>query len=161
MENQLFRKKSMDHISTPDDLRDYMRVTGPRLWVTLAAVIILMAGFIVYAATATMENVLPIEMRVDMVDSWSEEGEVVGKTPFCRVSLPAVNQDVVRTGMNVRIGEMEGRVILISMMDQAAYEEPVIELIIDMGENDPNLREGTYKGELILEKASPLSYLWN
>lgn len=35
MENNLFRKKSLEHISSPEELHDYMRVTSPRLWMIL------------------------------------------------------------------------------------------------------------------------------
>ena len=60
MENGLFRKKSMERISSPEELHDYMRVTSPRLWMILGAIVALLVGFIVYASTATMENTMPI-----------------------------------------------------------------------------------------------------
>ena len=51
MDNQLFRRKSLDHISSPEELHDYIRVPGPRVWMLLAAVLVLLAGFIAYAGT--------------------------------------------------------------------------------------------------------------
>ena len=69
MENPLFRKKSLDHISSPEELHDYMRVTSPRLWMILAAIIVLLAGFAVYASTATMENTMPIRVQVEHYDA--------------------------------------------------------------------------------------------
>ena len=47
MENGLFRKKSLERISSPEELHDYMRVTSPRLWMILAAIVVLLVGFIV------------------------------------------------------------------------------------------------------------------
>jgi hypothetical protein len=47
MDNQLFRKKSIDRISSPEKLEDYMRVTSPRLWMLLSAIVILLVGFLV------------------------------------------------------------------------------------------------------------------
>ena len=41
MENGLFRKKSMERISSPEELHDYMRVTSPRLWMILGASVLL------------------------------------------------------------------------------------------------------------------------
>ncbi|HAG12584.1 MAG TPA: NHLP bacteriocin system secretion protein, partial [Ruminococcus sp.] len=35
---QVFRKKSLDRISSPEQLTDYLRVTNPGIWVVLAAV---------------------------------------------------------------------------------------------------------------------------
>ena len=50
MENPIFRKKSLDRISSPEALDDYLRVTTPAIWLILTAVIMLLAGFC-YAAT--------------------------------------------------------------------------------------------------------------
>ena len=43
-------------------MHDYMRVTSPRLWMILAAIVILLAGFIAYASTTTMESTVPIKV---------------------------------------------------------------------------------------------------
>ena len=40
----VFRKKTLDRISSPEQLTDYLRVTNPGIWVILAAVILLLAG---------------------------------------------------------------------------------------------------------------------
>ena len=60
MDNQLFRQKSIDRISSPEELHDYMRVTSPRLWMILGAIVVLLAGFIVYASTVTLEYTVDI-----------------------------------------------------------------------------------------------------
>ena len=39
-----FRKKAMDRISSPEDLTGYLRVTSPGMWIVLAAVIALLVG---------------------------------------------------------------------------------------------------------------------
>ena len=65
MQNGLFRQKSIERISSPEALHDYMRVTSPRLWMILAAVVLLLGGFIAYASTAKMENTMPIKVTVE------------------------------------------------------------------------------------------------
>ena len=40
----LFRQKTLDRISSPEKLTDYLRVTNPGIWIFLAAVIVLLAG---------------------------------------------------------------------------------------------------------------------
>ena len=47
----LFRKETLDRISSPEQLTDYLRVTNPGIWVVLAAVILLLAGILVSLAT--------------------------------------------------------------------------------------------------------------
>ncbi len=46
----IFRKKSLDRIQSPEQLNDYLRVTNPSVWVLLAAVIVLLAGMLVWGS---------------------------------------------------------------------------------------------------------------
>lgn len=47
----MFNRKK---IASQEELHDYLRVTSPRLWMILGAVALMLVGFIVYAATATI-----------------------------------------------------------------------------------------------------------
>ena len=44
MSDQIFRKKSLDRISSPEQLNDYIRVANPGIWMIRAAVIIVLGG---------------------------------------------------------------------------------------------------------------------
>ena len=56
MDQKLYRQKSMDRISSPEQLNDYLRVTSASVWVILAAVILLLAGLLIWSSTATIES---------------------------------------------------------------------------------------------------------
>ena len=56
MDQQLFRKKSLDRISSPEQLNDYLRVTNPSVWVVLLAVIILLAGLLIWSSVTTIDE---------------------------------------------------------------------------------------------------------
>lgn len=103
MENGLFRQKSVDHISSPEALHDYMRVTSPRLWMILAAIVILLGGFIFYAATTRLESTEVIKMKVEY-------------SSYISGYIPDGKQDVIRVGMPVRIAGKTGK---ISSMDNS------------------------------------------
>ena len=45
----LFRKKSMDRVSSPESLNDYIRVTTPSVWLVMAAIIILLVGMLAWS----------------------------------------------------------------------------------------------------------------
>ncbi|MCR5791508.1 MAG: hypothetical protein K6G83_16650 [Lachnospiraceae bacterium] len=49
MENQIFREKSLERVSSPEELNDYIRVTTPSVWIILAAVVFLLLGLLVWA----------------------------------------------------------------------------------------------------------------
>ena len=44
MEKQLFRKSSIERVSSPEQLNDYIRVSNPGVWMILAAVIAILIG---------------------------------------------------------------------------------------------------------------------
>lgn len=56
MENQIFRKKSIDRIASPEQLEDYLRVTGLPVWALLISVILLLAGLFIWSGFAVIES---------------------------------------------------------------------------------------------------------
>ncbi|MDO5445060.1 MAG: hypothetical protein Q4F31_05505 [Eubacteriales bacterium] len=55
---QLFRAKSLDRLSSPEDLSDYVRVANPGVWIVLCAVVILLAGMLVWAALGVLDTTI-------------------------------------------------------------------------------------------------------
>ncbi len=55
MNNSIFRQKSIDRVSSPEQLNDYIRVTSPRIWLVIAAVLFLIAGMIFWGVFGTVE----------------------------------------------------------------------------------------------------------
>ena len=51
----IFREKSIERISSPEELNDYIRVTSPSVWLVLAALIILLAGMLVWSVLGTVD----------------------------------------------------------------------------------------------------------
>lgn len=156
MENQLFRKKSLERISSPEELHDYMRVTSPRLWMLLIAIVALLVGFIVYASTVTLENTIPVKVIVENMLT----GEDGAPQPFYYSMLPMEQKDIVASGMKVRLGNAEGRVELITV-DNAGDAERSVTVFYIMEPDNLNLRVGEYDGELVIESTTPISFLWN
>ncbi len=152
MEQQLFRKKSVERISSPEELHDYMRVTSPRLWIVLVAIVVLLAGFIVYASMARMENTLPIKMELfELVD----EDEGIKHTAVSS-TLPYSQMGLLEPGMRVRLGEEEGTVTYIYTDDQGNAG-----IIMHMDKEYLPLPSGIYDGVLVLESVTPISFLMN
>ena len=56
MEDQLFSKKATDRLSSPEQLNDYLRVTPPAVWITLAAVVLLLAGGFFWACFTSVNS---------------------------------------------------------------------------------------------------------
>ena len=92
MANSVFRQKSIERISSPEQLNDYIRVTNPGIWIVLAAVVVL-AGFIVWGTIGTLET----KLRVAAV---SDSGNV---TCYVREADP----DRIGADNTIRIGGRE------------------------------------------------------
>lgn len=60
MKNNIFRKSAMDHMSSPEDLNDYIHVARPSVWVVLGAIVALLVGAIVWAVLGRIDGVAPI-----------------------------------------------------------------------------------------------------
>ncbi len=52
--NTLFRKSSLDSISSPEQLNDYIKVSNPSIWMVLAALFILLASVFVWGFTGSL-----------------------------------------------------------------------------------------------------------
>ena len=169
MQNDLFRKKSLERISSPEELHDYMRVTTPRLWMLLTAIILLLAGFIVLAVLAQslhfLENTMKIKVMVDNIDPIEDDnGEPVkmATTSIFFATLPISYKDTVETNMKVRIGKEEGKVDMLAIVNSDESDgQQGLSLIISMDNSSLTLPDGEYDAELVLEATTPISFLWN
>ncbi|MBR6399863.1 MAG: hypothetical protein IKS17_01385 [Firmicutes bacterium] len=55
MDNDVYRKKSIDRLSSPEQLNDILKVARPRAWFIMTAVILLIIGAAVWAAFGLIE----------------------------------------------------------------------------------------------------------
>lgn len=54
--SELYRKKSLDRISSPEQLDDYIRVTSPPVWIVLIAIVILLIGILAWGIFGEVEE---------------------------------------------------------------------------------------------------------
>ena len=55
MNNNIFRKKSIDKVSSPEKLDDYIRVTTPGVWIVLIAIVLLLIGAVIWGVFGNVE----------------------------------------------------------------------------------------------------------
>ena len=51
----IFREKSIERVSGPEELNDYIRVASPSVWLVLAALILLLVGMLTWSVLSTVE----------------------------------------------------------------------------------------------------------
>ncbi len=97
MDQKLYREKSLDRISSPEQLNDYLHVTSPSVWIVLTAVIILLAGMLYWSSAVSINS---------YVDGTSEVKSGI-------MTIRFTDQDFaknVEVGMTVSAGSTETRV---------------------------------------------------
>ena len=87
----------MDSVTSPEALSDYLRVTSPTVWLILAAVILLLAGMLVWSSIAS-------------IDSFATgTAQVADGTMRIRFDDPQIAENV-ESGMLVVAGQSQSRI---------------------------------------------------
>lgn len=96
MNDKLFRKSSLDKITGPEQLDDYIRVASPSLWVMLGAVVLLLIAVLVWSVTGTLPTTLSLNG--------------VGNSGTVVCYLPPEEAETLASGMTARAGDAQGTV---------------------------------------------------
>ena len=157
MNEQLFRKKSVDRVSSPEQLNEYIKVSNPGIWMILAAIVILLVGAIVWGVLGTLDTTLPTV-------AVAENGELT-------VYVKEADIDSIEEGMTVRIGDKEGTITEIS-----TTPTPVDGTFSDYALHVGNLvngewvfairvsgefADGVHNADIVVESVSPMSFILN
>ena len=67
MEKDIFRKNSLERLSSPEKLNEYIRVSRPSVWIILSAIIILTAALAFWACNSviTQDGLRPIDFLLN------------------------------------------------------------------------------------------------
>ena len=129
----LFRKETLERISSPEQLGDYLRVTSAGIWVVLAAVILLLAGLFVWSAVGTLETTADVKVIVE-----DENAQVV-----------PMGSEKLQAGMTLRI---LGEDSIITSAEKDNYGRSI-------GSAKAGLPDGIYDGTVVTESVHPIQFL--
>lgn len=132
-EQSIYRNETIEHISSPEQLTDYLHVTNPGIWVILAAVIFLLVGVFVWSIVGTLETTV--------------KTTVVVENHHARV-IPARAEELL-AGMPLRIAGQE-YVIAAAEPDEYGRSFGIAEIA---------LPDGIYDGTVVVERTRPIDFL--
>ncbi len=121
--NNYFRKNSLNVVSSPEQMKDYLHVTSPRLWMILGAIVVILAGFIIYAATTRLESTH--ELKLEYISSDNLTGVI-----------PYAEAEDISVRMPVRIGDKTGSI-------QSIFTNTMVKLDVKL-ESGVSLEDGYY-----------------
>lgn len=108
MNENIFRKQSIDRISSPEQLTDYIKVSNPSVWIILIAIVVLLAAVLVWSVFGTLPTTLK-------VNGYVQDGIAV-----CYVD--SQNAAKLKEGMAVQLGEAAGTVTEVSKTPVSTQE---------------------------------------
>lgn len=155
--SNLFRKKSMDRISSPEQLNDYIRVSTPSVWLLLAAIVILLVGVCVWGVFGHMDTTLPVVIRAG-------DGQAIAY-------VRQADAEKVAPGMTATVGDREGKVASVSaepvQVDDTFTDymrhvgglqagEWVFAVMLEL-----DCPGGVHEGKIVIDSVSPMSFVLN
>ena len=131
----IFRKKTMDRISSPEELTDYLKVTNPGIWLVLTAVICFLICLFVWSFVGTLET--------------RSAATVVVKDHTAIVILTDSNN--LEEGMPLQVSSESAAIASVETDD---YGRAV-------GKAEIALPDGTYEGSVVTDQTRPIEFLTN
>lgn len=156
MEESIFRKKSIERISSPEQLNDYVRVSNPSLWLIVAAAAILLFGALVWSVFGILNTVIS---TVAVIDNYSS---------LCYISEDKIAS--VKIGDTLMINSNEYAIIDISTTP-ICISEDFNEYTLSAGSLSvgdwvyevsfsSDLPDGVYPAQLITKGANDVLSIW-
>ena len=139
MSEEIFRKKSLDKVKSPESLDDYIRVSNPGVWLLLISVIVLLIGAVVWGIFGHIDSTVSATFRV-------ENGEAV-----CYIAEENIKG--ITEGMTVKFDGKEAVIESIGAKENSEYACTL--------KTDDALTDGFYDGEVVTKSYNPLSFVLN
>ena len=158
MSGTIFREKSLEKISSPEQMNDYIRVSSPSVWMVLAAVIVLLAGVCVWGVFGHLDTAV----QTGGVCTDGRLTVFVGEEDHDKIRENAV---ISVDGVEYAVAESTNAPVRVD--DQI---DPYIVHLAGFTENDwvyrlcadaPGLADGVYTASVVTERVRPLDFVLN
>lgn len=154
----IFRQKSVDRVSSPEQLDNYLKVTTPTVWLVLIGIIVILIGTIVWATFGRMNTYANVGCVIEDQEA------------YCYVTEE--NSKKIKEGMTIEIPSDEASFEIIQVDTQGVNipdNYNYLQHIVGVTSSDYvftlfglcSLNNGYYKGRVIVESISPLEFIFN
>ena len=155
--SNLFRKKSLDRISSPEQLNAYIRVSTPSVWMLLAAIVVLLVGVCAWGVFGHMDTTLPVAVVAEngVVTAYVKEADAAKVTPDAAVTVDSTQGKVVSVGTEpVRVDETFTEYMRhVGGLQQGEW---VYAAVLDAACED-----GVHAAQIVIDSVSPMSFVLN
>ncbi len=156
-ENKIYREKSLEQLSEPEQLNEYVRVASPGVWFLLSGIILLLIGLIIWGifGKITTTVIAPAEVSDGKITCY----------------LLAEDVDKADDPLIITIGDVETEAFRDSAETitlDASYDSELFESkYLSRGKTvtaytcDTTLKDGYYEAEVTTETLNPISLLFS
>lgn len=141
MSENLFREKSIERISSPEQLNDYIKVTRLGVWFIMGVVILFLAVVCIWGFTGTIDNTV------------EEKGYSDGENIYCYLTEEQV-QDVCE-GQKGRVGDISVKVESVSEVPDG-YSDIISRVGNEKAVHALRISEDDWKYLVILSSEKPV-----
>ena len=155
---KLFREKSLEAVESPESLNDYLRVTSPRIWLILAAVIALLVGAILWGIFGHIRTTATVAVEV-------KEGKSFCYIPFMQAEGVISQGKVTLNGTDYYLTDNSEQYeyVTITVDDDVRLRKDgnlnVGDLVVRVPMEDTGLESRIYSGTAVVEDLHPISLL--
>ena len=103
MAEQIFREGAVDRITSPEKINDYIHVTTPQVWVTIAMVILVIVGGLIWAGMTTIDSYITGNAEVSggvMTVTVDESENIAELAPGMQVRVGDTRAVIANIGTN-------------------------------------------------------------
>ncbi len=156
MNEQIFREKSIDRVSSPEQIDDYVKISNPGVWILVFAVAFLIFGAVIWGIFGKTEKTF--------------SGVAVSENENVLIYVKESDADKIEPGCEIRVND-EKLVVREKYGDPVKADESLGEYFIYLGEFKSGewlytmsaegvLPNGIYKAVIVAESESPIASLF-
>lgn len=156
-ENKLFRNKSLEKISSPEQLNDYISVTTPGVWMLLSGIMLILIGAVVWGVFGELDTRISVPAIVhdNVAELYVKADDVTSVRMYQDVEIDGYDGYVLSLGKEGIVAEdVLGDMILM----EAGYDDGDIVYDIAAAIEAP---DGIYIADVVVDTVSPMSFLTN
>ena len=156
-ENKIFRDKSMEQLSTPEQLTGYLHVTGPGVWFVLGGLIILLSGLLVWGIFGRLVSTITVPAK-------AENSKVSCYILKDDIELPDEEISIIIGDVEMKADPAKAEEITLD----ASYDPELYSTgYLSAGKNviilhcETTLQDGFYNAEVVTDELKPISLLFS
>ena len=156
MNKGIFRQKSIDKVSSPESLNDYVKVASPSVWLILIGIIILLIGVCAWGVMGRLDT----KVNVGVICDGSENICYIGESDI----------DNIKVGQIFDVAGNECEIVEVSRTPIQGKElSPLLLHTLNVTEESwvyeakvkGTLNAGEYGTYIVIESVSPMSFVIN